>query len=143
MSRRMADVFSVAKRSAIMRRIRSKDTKPELAARRLLHASGLRYRLHVSNLPGKPDIVLPKHRAVVCVQGCFWHMHNCRRGRVPSSNTSYWPQKLERNAARDSRNISALEVLGWRVFVIWECDVKHGADDVIRALGAVSINDAS
>lgn len=120
----MTDVFNAAKRSEIMRQIRSTNTQPELAVRRSLHASGFRYRLHVATLPGKPDIVLPKHRAVILVQGCFWHGHGCKGVRIPSSNKDYWIPKLARNMARDKGNIAALKSLGWRVFVIWECQTK-------------------
>lgn len=130
------DTFSKEKRSAIMGRIRSQNTKPELAVRRLLHASGLRFRLHVATLPGKPDIVLPKHKAVVFVQGCFWHGHDCRRGKAPSSNTAFWSQKLTRNVARDKNNIAALEGLGWRVFIVWECGLRSSVGQAISLLRA-------
>ncbi len=119
------DVFSPEKRSAVMRAVKSADTKPEIAIRKALHALGYRYRLHVKNLPGKPDLVFPKHRTVIFVHGCFWHGHNCKRGRrVPKTNTGYWLEKVARNKARDKKNTAALKKLGWRVITVWECEVK-------------------
>ena len=119
------NVFSPEKRSAVMRAVKSADTKPEIAVRKALHALGYRYRLHVKNLPGKPDLVFPKHRAVIFVHGCFWHGHNCKRGRrVPKTNTDYWMEKVARNKARDRKNTAALKKLGWRVITVWECEVK-------------------
>jgi len=132
----MADVFDRAKRSQVMGCIRSKDTRPELAVRRALHGAGFRYRLHDRRLPGKPDIVLPKWKAVVLVQGCFWHAHYCRLCKIPSSNTEYWTQKLARNKARDEKNVAALRRLGWRVFLIWECRLKSDLEDTIQRLRA-------
>lgn len=120
----MADVFSKAKRSEIMRRIRSTDTKPEMRVRRKLHALGFRYRLHDAKLPGKPDIVMPKHKTVVQVRGCFWHSHVCLAGRNPRSNKEYWESKLSRNRHRDEQNDTELRRMGWRLFVIWECEVQ-------------------
>ncbi len=120
------DVFSVEKRQAIMRAVKSRDTTPELIFRKALFAEGLRYRLHDKTLPGKPDLVLPKFKAVIFVHGCFWHGHDCPRGaRVPKSNTEYWLDKIARNKARDKRNITALEDAGWRVRIVWECSVKN------------------
>jgi DNA mismatch endonuclease (patch repair protein) len=106
----------------MMSGIRGRDTKPELAVRRYLHANGLRYRLHVRDLPGKPDIVLPRHRAVVFVHGCFWHRHEgCRYAYRPKSNVEFWQAKLDANTARDGQDQERLRALGWRVFVVWEC----------------------
>ena len=105
--------------------IRGRDTKPELAVRRYLHANGLRYRLHVRALPGTPDIVLPRHGAVVFVHGCFWHRHEgCRYAYWPKSNVEFWRAKFEANTARDARDQERLRVLGWRVSVIWGCETK-------------------
>lgn len=113
-------------RSRTMRAIRKRDTKPELKVRRQLHAMGLRFRLHRSDLPGSPDIVLPRHRAVVLVHGCFWHQHpGCRHGNTPRVRTRYWIPKLARNVARDKRTIDALRALGWRTLVIWECELAN------------------
>lgn len=111
-----------AERSANMRAIRSKDTAPELMVRKLLFAEGFRYRLHVKSLPGKPDIVLPKWKTVIFVNGCFWHVHqNCKRAVKPRSNTAYWEEKLRRNQERDRNEYDLLKKGGWRVLVIWEC----------------------
>jgi DNA mismatch endonuclease, patch repair protein len=122
---------SQAGRSRIMRAIKSRNTSPELAVRRLLHAKGHRFRLHRRDLPGKPDIVLPKHKAVIFVHGCFWHQHpdpGCRNAQVPRSNTAYWSPKLARTIERDRSAILDLQALGWRVLVVWECETKqaHG-----------------
>ena len=107
-----------------MAAVKGSDTTPELIVRRLLHAAGYRFRLHRKDLPGKPDIVLPKHRAVVFVHGCFWHQHpNCKHAARPTSRRSYWDPKLDRNVARDTRNLAALEEAGWRTLVIWECEM--------------------
>lgn len=107
-----------------MAAVRARDTKPELMIRKALHASGLRYRLNVRNLPGKPDIVLPRHRAAVFVHGCFWHRHECDLFRWPESRTEFWRDKLNANAARDMKTAEALEKAGWRQAVIWECALK-------------------
>jgi DNA mismatch endonuclease (patch repair protein) len=110
-----------AERSANMARIRSKDTKPEMLVRKALHKLGFRYRLHVRDLPGRPDIVLPKYRTIIEVKGCFWHGHTCIDGRVPKSNSDYWVPKLARNQARDRANMRRLRSLGWSVHCVWEC----------------------
>lgn len=105
--------------------IRGKDTRPEMQVRRMLHAAGYRYRLHDRKLPGKPDLVLRKHRVVIMVQGCFWHGHdNCRLFRLPKSRTEFWKEKISGNIARDSRNLAELGELGWRSVLIWECALK-------------------
>jgi DNA mismatch endonuclease (patch repair protein) len=114
-------------RRTLMARFKGKDTKPEIAVRKVLHAAGRRFRLHGRDLPGKPDIVLAKDRTVVLVHGCFWHGHqNCSIARVPKTQSDFWLQKFENNRARDERVRAALEGLGWRVVVIWECEVKSG-----------------
>lgn len=114
-------------RSENMSRIRSKDTKPELAVRRAFWAAGFRYRLHDKRLPGHPDLVFPAWRAVLFVHGCFWHCHEgCANFRIPKTRTDWWRVKLARNKARDAEVRAALEVAGWRVFVIWECEVADG-----------------
>ncbi len=124
----MVDVVDPATRSRMMSGIQGKNTKPELLVRRYLHSRGLRYRLHVKTLPGKPDIVLPKYRTVVFVHGCFWHQHqNCKFATMPSSRPSFWAHKLSENVARDQYQIAALDGLGWRVLIVWECELKDGA----------------
>lgn len=120
----MADFLSPDQRSERMSRIRSKDTSPELALRRALHALGLRFRIHDKRLPGKPDIVLPKFRTVVLVHGCFWHRHaGCNVATTPKTNTAYWQEKFDRNVQRDQRNAAALDALGWKVVTAWECEL--------------------
>lgn len=112
-------------RSEVMARVHSKDTRPEKAVRSLLHAMGYRFRLHRSDLPGSPDITLPGRGVVIFVHGCFWHGHKCKRGdRVPKSNTDYWIKKRTRNMLRDKQNKKDLESLGWKVLVVWECELK-------------------
>jgi len=119
------DLLTQKQRSDRMRLIKSKDTGPEKAVRRLIYGLGFRYRLHVASLPGKPDIVFRRLRKLVFVHGCFWHQHAiCRDGRVPTSRQEYWRPKLERNVQRDAEQIRTLESLGWRVLVIWECMLK-------------------
>lgn len=107
-----------------MAAVRSRDTKPELMIRKALHAAGLRYRLNVRDLPGRPDIVLPRHRAVVFVHGCFWHRHECKLFRWPESRADFWREKLNSNVARDERAAQALKAAGWRRAVIWECALR-------------------
>jgi DNA mismatch endonuclease, patch repair protein len=110
-----------------MQRIRKTDTKPEMTVRRLVHAMGYRYRLHQSDLPGSPDIVLTRHRKVILVHGCFWHRHDCADGRkLPRSKPEYWRPKLERNRRRDEASIARLRELGWGVLVVWECEITNG-----------------
>jgi DNA mismatch endonuclease (patch repair protein) len=121
----VTDVYSPEKRSAVMRRVKGRDTTPELTVRRALTRLGARYRLHRKDLPGKPDIVMPGRRLALFVHGCFWHGHDCARGaRVPKANRDYWLGKVARNRARDERSREALMALGWRVETIWECDLK-------------------
>ena len=124
----MTDVVSPEKRSQIMAGISSTDTGPEIKVRKWLHAHGFRFRLHRRNLPGTPDIVLSKHRTVIFVHGCFWHQHqNCRIAKIPATRTEWWREKFNKNAERDEAARMALESLGWKVLVIWECEVRNGA----------------
>ena len=117
-----------ALRSRTMRAVKSKDTKPEWTVRRLLHAAGYRYRLHVKELPGKPDLVFPSRRKVIFVHGCFWHGHHCTRGdRAPKTNAIYWATKIKRNKDRDRRHVAMLRRQGWKVLVVWECEIKEPA----------------
>lgn len=125
----MTDRLDGQQRSQLMARVRCKDTAPEMAVRRMLHALGYRYRLHVTDLPGRPDIVLPRHRKVIQVHGCFWHSHpGCRKAKAPSSNESFWSDKLAANVARDARNEQALRSGGWSLMTVWECEVKDLAE---------------
>ena len=130
----MSDVYPPQKRSAVMRAVKSANTAPELKVRRVLHAMGLRFRLHRNDLPGKPDIVLPRWRVALFVHGCFWHGHACPRGaRTPKTNTEYWLAKIARNKERDARHASTLQTLGWRVVTIWECETRK-ADCLMKRL---------
>lgn len=123
----MTDIVDAATRSRMMAGIRGRDTKPEIEVRRFLHGKGLRFRIHAGGLPGRPDLVLPSRRAVVFVHGCFWHQHpGCRFASRPGSNVAFWREKLLTNVARDSRKTRQLKEAGWRVFVVWECNVKLG-----------------
>jgi DNA mismatch endonuclease, patch repair protein len=120
-----ADVFTPAQRSAVMARVKGRDTGPERAVRRLLTALGARYRLQRRDLPGSPDIVLPGRRLAIFVHGCFWHGHDCRRGaRAPKTNADYWRAKIARNVARDAAAAYALADAGWRVETVWECELR-------------------
>lgn len=119
----MADRITPETRSRNMAAIRGSNTKPELTVRRFLHARGFRFRLHRKGLPGKPDIVLPKYRTAIFVHGCFWHLHGCKNTVIPKTHTEWWTAKLEDNRARDERNHTQLEALGWRVIIVWECDI--------------------
>jgi DNA mismatch endonuclease, patch repair protein len=122
------DVFGPAQRSAVMRRVKARDTTPELRVRKLLTGLAARYRLHRKDLPGSPDIVLPGRRLAIFVHGCFWHGHDCPRGaRVPKANRDYWVAKVDRNRARDAAAGAALQGAGWRVEIVWECDLKDEA----------------
>ena len=112
-------------RSENMRRIKSRDTTPEMLVRRLVHSLGYRYRLHRANLPGKPDLAFIGPRKVIFVHGCFWHAHGCKRSHAPKSNTGYWSPKLERNKTRDAAHAAALKALGWKRLVIWECKLTR------------------
>src|SRR5690349_15880847 len=121
----MADVHDKATRSYNMSRIRAKDTKPEMMVRKFLHAHGFRYRLHVKNLPGKPDIVLPKYKTVIFIHGCFWHGHkDCKYFVVPKTRTEWWLTKINLNIANDVKAISALKKGGWKIITLWGCDLK-------------------
>jgi len=112
-------------RSALMSRIRSKDTKPELIVRKTVHALGYRYRLHRSDLPGKPDLVFAGRKKAIFVHGCFWHSHTCGRGFIPKTNVVFWETKLERNRERDREAVQRLEAMGWSCLVIWECETAE------------------
>ena len=119
----MTDRITEEQRRRNMAAVRSADTMPERAVRRILHKLGLRFRLHQRALPGTPDIVLTRHKTVVFVHGCFWHGHNCPRGKVPSTRTEFWLPKLQRNSERDRTNVALLREFGWRVLIVWECEL--------------------
>lgn len=119
------DVFSPEKRSAVMRRVKGRDTGPERAVRRILRAAGIGYRLGGQGLPGRPDVVMKGRRTALFVHGCFWHGHDCPRGaRKPKANADYWLSKIARNRARDDRAVAELEAAGWRVLIVWECEMR-------------------
>ncbi|WP_029034552.1 very short patch repair endonuclease [Salinimicrobium terrae] len=121
----MADVHDKKTRSFNMSKIKGKDTKPELLVRQYLHAEGYRFRLHDQKLPGKPDIILPKYKTIIMINGCFWHGHeNCRYFKLPKTRTEWWKQKIAGTVERDRKNIKDLENLGWQVITVWECQLK-------------------
>lgn len=123
----MADVVDIATRSRMMSGIQGKNTRPELLVRKYLHGRGLRFRLHVKELPGKPDLVFPKYKTVVFVHGCFWHRHpGCKYASTPNSRKQFWENKLSENVERDAYQIAALGGMGWRVLVVWECELREG-----------------
>jgi DNA mismatch endonuclease (patch repair protein) len=129
----VADTISRRRRSQNMRHILSKGTKPEMVVRRLVHSLGYRFRLHVSDMPGKPDIVLPSHRKIIEVRGCFWHQHfECIDSHIPKSRVSYWKPKLRKNVVRGGQNLKALRKLGWRVLVVWECEVRPSRSERLK-----------
>ena len=129
----MADVLTATQRSFNMSRIRSKDTKPEMIVRRLAHRLGYRFRLHRSDLPGKPDLVFPSRRKIIFVHGCFWHKHRCKAGSVvPLTNAGFWAAKRRANVKRDRKCNRELEETGWIVLVVWECQTK--SPDMLRSL---------
>ena len=127
------DVYGKATRSAVMRAVKGKNTKPEMRIRKALHAEGFRYRLHRQDLPGKPDMVFTGRRKIIFVHGCFWHQHpGCPAADRPSANSDDWNRKLSRNAARDQENLTALATLGWETLVVWECDLRHDPSGTLK-----------
>lgn len=128
----MVDTVTREARSRMMGAVRGKNTQPELRVRRAIHAAGFRYRLHRDDLPGRPDIVLPRYRTIVFVHGCFWHGHDCSRGKLPSSNKAFWTKKISGNVRRDRTNYEALRGLGWTVVTIWQCNLEK---DLSKAIG--------
>lgn len=140
------DNLTPDQRSAQMSKVRSKDTKPEMFVRRLVHGMGYRYRLHVGTLPGKPDLVFPSRRKIIFVHGCFWHGHDCPLGRIPKSRVEFWVGKIEANRSRDAVNIGKLERLGWTSLAVWECQLRGAgrlAGKIRRFLGVTSGNGSS
>ncbi len=125
----MADMYSKEKRSKIMSNVGGKDTKYEVFVRKFLFANGFRYRKNDKHLPGSPDIVLPRHRTVIFVNGCFWHgHHNCKAAKLPETNTEFWKKKISGNIVRDRKNIEKLRREGWKVITIWQCELKNKKD---------------
>lgn len=120
----MTDIVDVATRSRMMAGIKGKNTSPELLIRKALHARGFRFRIHAKKLPGKPDMLLPKYKAVVFINGCFWHGHGCRYFKIPKTRPEFWLEKIEKNRIRDGLQKKALMAMGWRVLVVWECAVR-------------------
>lgn len=127
----MTDRITPENRSRNMAAIRGKDTGPEITVRRFLHAQGYRFRLHRKDLPGKPDIVLPKYRTAIFVHGCFWHLHGCKKTVIPKTRTEWWLAKLEGNRTRDEKNRQRLEQLGWQVITVWECEINSKRLDML------------
>lgn len=134
----MSDIFSSEKRSEIMSKISGKETKPEILVRKYLFAHGFRFRKNDKRLSGKPDIVLPKYKTVIFVHGCFWHGHEgCKKSKLPETRKEFWEEKINSNIERDRKNITALENIGWKVMVIWECELKQHEvklQDVINSI---------
>lgn len=130
----MADNLTAKQRKRNMSAIKSRDTKPEITVRSIVHRLGFRFRLHSTKLVGKPDIVLPKHKKIILVHGCFWHIHDCKRGNVtPKTNVEYWQTKRLRNIARDKANLKVYKRESWKVLTVWECEIKD-ADKLERRL---------
>ena len=132
----MTDIVDEKTRSRIMSKIGPANTKPEMVVRGLLFAEGFRYQLHRKDLPGKPDLVLPRYRVALMVNGCFWHGHNCQLFRWPINNQEFWRKKISATVARDQRNIRALKALGWHVLTIWECATRHRTETQLQRLSA-------
>lgn len=129
------DCYDKSIRSRVMRSVYGKNTSPEIYVRKMFFNAGFRYRLHNAKLPGKPDIIFPKYKTVIFVNGCFWHQHpGCKRATVPSTNREYWDKKLKRNVERDANEIRQLKKAGWKVFVIWECRIHAQTNYYIRKL---------
>ena len=119
------DIVSKQTRSRLMSAVRQRDTKPEMVVRRMVHGMGYRYRLHVAELPGSPDLVFPRLKKVIFVHGCFWHRHRCKKATTPATRTEFWMDKFEKNKKRDRKNVQRLRQMGWQVLVVWECQTKR------------------
>ena len=130
----MVDRLSKFERSQLMSRVKGRDTKPELVVRSALHLAGFRFSLHKKELAGRPDIVLPKWRVVIFVNGCFWHGHDCTRAKLPTKNVEFWTDKIAGNKMRDETNTQALRSAGWQVFTIWTCNLKYGLPQLLGAM---------
>jgi len=135
----VADIVDSPTRSRMMAGIRGRNTKPELLIRSLLHRKGFRFRLHVKDLPGKPDIVLPKYRAVIFIHGCFWHGHqDCHLFRLPATRTEFWQEKILRNQTNDSRAVEILLASNWRVCIVWECSIRGARKDPEKVVSTIA-----
>ena len=135
----MGDIFSKKKRSEIMSKVKTVDTKPESVLRKCLFAYGFRYRKNVKTLPGKPDIVLPKYKTVIFVHGCFWHGHECKYGAAPSSNVDFWLKKINSNKKRDKKQVNLLRNMGWNVITVWQCEINNKEKAKKRCNGLVEL----
>lgn len=138
----MIDIVDPATRSRMMSGIKGQNTRPEMIVRKRLHREGFRFRLHRKDLPGKPDIVLPRYRSVIFVHGCFWHGHDCPYFKMPKTRTNFWEEKISTNRRRDTKNITSLRAGGWQVLVIWECEIRDGVDWVDRIIRQLKWQDA-
>jgi DNA mismatch endonuclease (patch repair protein) len=134
----MVDTRTVDQRRRIMQSVGTKNTGPEMAVRRVVHAMGFRYALHKCDLPGRPDLVLPARQKIIFVHGCFWHGHDCKKGRPPKSRAEYWLPKIERNRARDSEVIRRLSLDGWSVLTIWQCETRNLVDLKVKLANFLS-----
>jgi len=130
----MSDRLTRAERSALMSRVRNRDTRAEMIVRRAVHAAGFRYRVNVRKLPGSPDLAFGPRKLAVFVHGCFWHGHSCRRGRLPATNAEFWAAKVDKNIARDLKVAHELRECGWTPITIWECQLKEGTNELVRQL---------
>ena len=137
----MADDHTPEQRSYNMSKIRRKDTAPEILVRKYLFSRGLRYRIDDKRFPGRPDLVFPKYKTVVFVNGCFWHHHNCKYFVWPKSNTEYWYDKIGKNENRDKENIDKLKLMGWKTIIVWECELKNNRENTLSKLYGNIIND--
>ncbi len=133
--KKQSDIYSKKRRSEIMSLVRSKNTKPEIQVRSRLHKLGYRFAIHRKDLPGHPDIVMPKYKSAIFVHGCFWHQHEgCKKATIPKNNHEFWLKKLRENVERDIKNVSQLEALGWNVIIVWECDIKKDLEAAIKTV---------
>ena len=133
----MTDIFDQSHRSKIMASVKGKNTKIERLVRKMLFSKGYRYRLHRKDLFGRPDIVFPKYKVVVFINGCFWHLHGCKKSKIPETNSEWWFEKLSKNKERDRKNILKLKKLGWRCVTIWECSLKGNQNQLHDKLNEV------
>lgn len=130
----MADIYSPEKRSDIMSKVCSKNSKPERIVRSLVHKMGYRFRLHRKDLPGTPDLVFPKYKKVIFVNGCFWHSHGCKKSKLPESNSEFWKEKIGKNVERDKMNYAELKKSGWAYLILWECEIKKDYDILVKRI---------